>query len=373
MISKKIQEFAKKGLNQCYTNNGIYAGTHQFKDYWARDSMWASIGALKLKNYGVVKSNLMTFFKFERKGMIPLRVGNWSVFQTYLGLKSSKLWAKYSDHQNNSFTSDSTTLTIIVFCEYFQETNDVTFVKNNIPKIERVLSKLFILLDSDLLIKEDYYSTWMDGIKKRGKTFYSNILYYVALKNYLDLLNKLKLTSKLVTKKHLTELRNNLNETFWNGSYFTDWVGNNDADYFDTFANLIAIYFKFTTKEQSNSIFEFIEKKDLIKNSGMILKSYPDYNPKYISSYLKLVGLQGYCDSITYPWMSLFYFLNLKKTNKLNKTNNERLNRLFDLILKEGVIHECYSFNLKPYKNLIYKSEHPFAWACSYAILLTKE
>ena len=370
MSFEECKKIAISGLRECYGPNGFYAGLHQFKDYWSRDSMWTCLGALELNDIQIVKKNLQTFLKFEKDGFIPLRVGNKFIFQTFLGLKSKKEYPKYHEHQSNSISTDSNTLLIVALYHYVLKTNDLSFFKKHQEKIEKILSKILEFTNKNNLVQENYYSTWMDGLKKRGKIFYSNLLFYLAVKYYINLSNKLRTKSEQFTDKFLKDLEKSIRKTFWNGKYFSDWIGNNDKDYLDTFANLIAIYFDFATKNEKDSIFKFIKQNNIIRKDGTILKSYPDYSSKYISPFLKLIGLRGYCSIITYPWMSFFYFLCLQKEKKITKQDKNDIQNLCDIILRDRTVHECYTFKQKPYKTLWYTSEHPFAWACSFAVLL---
>ncbi len=370
MVFKKCFSLAVNNLRKCYGEDGIRAGLHQFNDYWSRDSMWASLGALIIGDYEIVRKNLETFIKAEKKGLIPLRIGNKFFIQTFMGLKSKKLHPNYYEHKSKTIATDSNTLLVIALYYYIRTTKDNDFFKKHHERIRRILQRVQEMTDDDSLIIEDYYSTWMDAIKKRGKTFYSNLLFYLAVKYYLELIRDNGINSERFSKKLLETIRNNIKKTFWNGTYFKDWVGNNDKDYFDTFANLIAVYFDFATNDEKETILDFIKKNNIIRNDGTILKSYPDYKSNYISLLLKLIGMKGYASAITYLWMSLFYFLSLKKEKKLMKEDILKMRRLCSLIIKDKTIHECYSFQLKPFKTLIYSSEHPFAWASSFAVLL---
>ena len=103
----------------------------------------------------------------------------------------------------------------------------------------------------------------------------------------------------------------------------------------------------------------------------MIKKTYPIYSEKYISPFLKFMGLKRYCIGITYPWMSFFYFLCLKKEKKETILSKKSLEKLCKIIVRDKEVYECYE-GLKIYKTLLYTSEHPFAWASSFGVLLFK-
>jgi hypothetical protein len=373
MSLAECKKIAVSGLKKCYGPRGIYAGLHQYRDYWSRDSMWACMGALELNDVQIVRKNLELFLNLEKNGLVPLRIGNRFFIQTFLGIKSKKEYPKYREYQNESVSTDANTLFVIAVYKYYEKTKDKKFLKKYYKKIEQILMRTYRFKDEYGLIEEDAYATWMDGLRKKGKIFYSNVLFYVAVKYYLEICRKTGLKSNSFSEKFLKNMENNIRTTFWNGMYFTDWLGNNDEKYFDTFANLVAVYFDFATGKEKASIFKFIESKKLVNESGLILKSFPEYSSIYISPFLILMGLKGYCSKVTYPWMSFFYFLCLKKENKLFEKNRLRLENLCKIVIKDGVVYETYNFKLKPYKTLLYTSERPFAWACSFAVLLLKE
>jgi len=51
-------------LRNSYRKDGIFAGRHHFSDMWARDSLFASLGALSVQDYHIVKKNLLTLIQF---------------------------------------------------------------------------------------------------------------------------------------------------------------------------------------------------------------------------------------------------------------------------------------------------------------------
>lgn len=366
----EVKELAIKGLRKCYGPYGIYAGTHQFRDYWARDGLWACIGGLRLQDMFHIKRTIRLFLHFEKDGYIPLRIGNKHFFQTYIGFKSTHLHARYREDKSENYSTDSATLLILALSEYLKKTNDHTFIIKYLPRVKKIIEGLMRHTNDERLIEEKHYSTWMDSIKKEGTIFYSNVLFYISLERFEDICNKMHLHSTLPSKKVLEIIKKNINKRFWNGEYFIDWIGNNDQEYFDTFANLIALYFDFTTPQQKKKIFQYIKDNNIIKEDGTILKSFPDYNEKYISEKMNAMGMRDYCSKITYPWMSFFYYACICKENG---KEDEGWDELCKRTIKDKDIYECYNQKLKPYKKLFYKAEHPFAWGCAFVLLTIRK
>ncbi len=353
---ERCRQIVIKGLRRCYGPKGIYAGQHQFKEYWTRDSMWACMGALELGDYSIVRKNLQTLLDYEDRGKVPLKVR-----KSWIPL-CQKLKPIFYSYLNKNHASDNNSLFLIVLSEYYFKSQDKRFIVKNLDKIYSAIN--YLLERAKGLIKEGEYASWMDGISKKGYLFYSNILLYAALSKLI------KIKEIRIHHGIIKELNKRINEVFWNGKYFIDWKGNNDKEYFSTFSNLLAVYFDFATKSQKKRIFEFIEEKELIKKDGSITKSYPYYSEKYIRPIFKILGMKGYCTEISYPWMSFFYFLCLQKEGMLKGRNKDRLKHLCDRIIKDRTIYECYDLDSKPYKTLLYRAEHPFAWGCSFAALL---
>ena len=76
-MTEKASRIATEELRACYQEGGIVAGTHHFTDYWGRDGFFASMGALAIQDFEVVRNMVDTFFDHQRAdGMIPYRVMN---------------------------------------------------------------------------------------------------------------------------------------------------------------------------------------------------------------------------------------------------------------------------------------------------------
>src|SRR4051812_35990251 len=70
-----------------YGTNGIYAGSTHFHDYWCRDSMFASFGALSLGDHEVVGAAVNNFLNNLRAdGHVAMRIGSKNQVLRYLGL-----------------------------------------------------------------------------------------------------------------------------------------------------------------------------------------------------------------------------------------------------------------------------------------------
>src|SRR2546421_8038241 len=90
--SKKILRMLslEEKLRGQYGRNGIYAGSTHFHDYWCRDSMFASFGALSIGDHEIVGLALTNFLENQRAdGHIAMRIGTKNQVLRYLGLPTS--------------------------------------------------------------------------------------------------------------------------------------------------------------------------------------------------------------------------------------------------------------------------------------------
>ncbi len=366
----EVKDIAIRGLRRCYGPYGIYAGRHQFRDYWARDALWTCVGALRLQDMFHIKRTLRLFLHFEKDGHIPLRIGNKHFIQTYLGFRSKKLHPRYEEDKSGNYSAESAALLILALSLYLEKTGDQQFINQYMPKARKIISRLTAQTGKDRLLEERQYTTWMDSISKEGYIFYTNLLIYLALEHFQKICKKMHLHPHIAEQENLDLLKKNINKKFWNKEYFTDWIGNNDKDYFDTFANLIAIYFDFANKTQKKKIFNHIKNNNIARKDGSILKSFPAYDEKYISKKMIALGLKTYCSKVTYPWMSLFYYACKFKEEK---KEDESWDNLCRKIIEANEIYECYDMEGKPYSTFLYKAEHPFAWGCGFALLTIRK
>ena len=72
----KAFDICKSILQNAYQENGINAGETHFSDVWLRDSCFASMGALCLKDIEIVNKALTKIIEHMKEdGQCPLRIG----------------------------------------------------------------------------------------------------------------------------------------------------------------------------------------------------------------------------------------------------------------------------------------------------------
>ena len=126
----RAYKIAVRCLRKNYSKRGILAGTNHFDDLWARDALFASLGALELGDFEVVKKVLLNLLKYQRAdGLLPFRVGVKSSLLKLMGFRSNKIVPAYYDELGHSEVKDSNSLAVILFGEYVKKSGDLKFAK----------------------------------------------------------------------------------------------------------------------------------------------------------------------------------------------------------------------------------------------------
>lgn len=347
-------DIAVRDLRACYGQEGIFAGLHHFKDYWARDALFACLGSLKLEDYDIVEKNLQLFIdNINKKGQVPLRIGRNIVG---IVLKKKKRYPLYSFDFNNKTTLDQNSLLIILSYEYYKKTGDKIFLSKNLDLLKKIMDWNFLNdKDDDLLIEEEGLSNWADSVRKKGKVLYTNVCHCHALKCMYEL-------SK--TKTYLDKyekVKKKINELFWSGEHYIDWIDEKKQyNYFSTDGNILAVLWDIADKEKSNHIEEASHVFEVHDVPSECV--HPRYPKKHISLPLKLIGLGDYHNGLSWMWLGCISAVAKKKVRR-EKDAKELIKKIEQIILKHNSVYEVYDNKGNPVKRLFYKSEFPFAWS----------
>ncbi len=375
-IINQALKVASDNLRACYGKHGIYAGLHHFKDYWARDSFFASYGSLAKEDYDIVRQNLDLFLKnINSQGQIPLRIGKsgLGIVLSYYGFaKYGKRKPIYDTDKTGKKTVDQNSLFIILLYEYYKATKDKNFLIKNIEKIEKVIQWNFLNdKDKDYLIEESKYCNWADSIRKKGKVLYTNVCHCHGLYCMSKIYEKIDITK---SRKYLDlhkKVKNKINELFWSGEHYLDWIdGKKRYNYFSTDGNILAILWNIASKEKARYIEEASHIFDVNEIPSQCV--HPNYPNKYVSLQIRLLGLGDYHNGLSWLWLGC---INAIAKNKIGMKKDavSLLRKISLLITKYRHVYEVYDKSGKPVKRLIYRAEYPFAWSSGLFIYAVKE
>jgi glycogen debranching enzyme len=363
-LLRKAHDIALSSLRSCYSKEGIFAGLHQFSDCWARDSLFSSWGALAIGDYAIVRKNLSLFLRNQhRNGQIPLRVGDYFIALKVLGINlRQSLKPRYSQDKYFSYPTDQNSLLIITCLEYLKTTKDKAFILENYDRLKKALRwNLRQDKDNDLLMEEGFYASWADSLRKKGKVLYTNVLFFQALASLSALSARLgRKQDSLYYSSLAKRLREKINQAFWNGRYYSDWIDAKRYDYFSTDGNLLAILSGLADRKQGLSIQRCIE--DFRLNEPPTKTNYPSYPSKLLSHIDSWVGIGDYHNGMSWLWLGCLDVVCKRKLG-LKAESHRLLSRISGTIIRHNGVYEVYEPDGKPVSRLIYRAEQPFAWS----------
>ena len=393
MLNSKLninttRDIVVSSLRSCYADYGILAGKHQFSYYWARDSFFASFGSLVLKDYDIVRKNLSLFLRFTKNGMVPLSIGDPTlkffiklVFNRHSFSQPKKLFPHYKNHylySRRTVPLDMGSLLIITMREYFDRTRDICFLRNNIKTLLKIInyydSYINNINENYKLIIDQPSSAWDDSIIRHSPSIYTNTLYYKALVDLNFLiqklgLNNLKGESSILSNKALSNkaamIKKSINTLLWNKNlgFYSDSL--EFRDYFSTPGNLLAIIFGVADKTKALKIIRYIDNNKL-NDPVPTRTNYPSFPSSKVYPFIKLVGLRGYHNNnLSWLWIGA---LELIARAKLGLEYESVFSRIVLVINNYKGVFEVYDKKGRPFKNLFYKAENPFAWSSGLLI-----
>ena len=373
----KAKEIMISSLRSCYDKRGIVAGRQHFSEYWARDSFFASLGALELnteKDINIVKKNLELFLDNTKNGKVPTLFDDLASIKLVLNMfnvrinkiRLKPIYTPLQPYFKKYPSIDVGFLLLSIIRAYYEKTGDIDFVKKNFKKLEDILhySETFLNKKTGLII-EHPSCAWDDSIMRDCESIYVNVLYYKAtfdLSYLADVINH-KNSSKGLIKKS-SEIKQRINDTLWNNrGFYSDSTCL--KDYFSTAGNLLAIIYNIADMKKSKQIIGFIDNKKL--NYPVPTRTnYPVFPMNRIHPLIRLIGMAGYHNN-DHAWLWIGALeLMARKKSKLDY--NEVLFNIVNTLLKYKEVYEIYNRNGSPFRGLFYKSEHPFAWSSGLLI-----
>lgn len=351
-------------LSSCITPLGFTAGAHHFVDLWARDSLFAALGANVAGMASESKKTIETFLRFQRPdGLVP-----------YLVLRSKHSPGKYFNrhryykepvahfrsHMSLGVVPDGGVMTIIAARAYIELTRDKRFLMRHYEAFVRA----FMWYGGRLrhgLIREWFQCEWADALLKSGNTMYTNVLYYKAA---VDLSWLAKRAGKPADAdffaKRAEEIRELLNTHLWTGSYYADWKDWKRRDYLAVHPNMLAVIFGLADKKRTASILK--AAKESAWNGWTMENSWPKYPVWRVPFFHSIIGMGDYHNGLIWLQPGILYALALHTAGKKREAKSV-LSGIEEKIISSGGVHEVYERTGEPVKRLVYRSEQPFAWS----------
>lgn len=364
-MEEQLLKEIRKNIIQTKSGPFLQAGQHQFQSFWTRDFCFASWGLSQVGEYDVVKNHLQFLMDHIRDDGLVARIieSQWSAITVLLNtvlrflpqaLRKNyhrrKLRAEYIG-EHGTLSIDSNSLVIISCFHYVKHSGDAEFLNKNREKIIKIFSFYENLKHLDL-VEQGNFEDWQDSAKRKGKTFYTNLLYWYA--------------GKLIRENGLMEFNTNrvkerIMETFFKDHIF---LSMEDSPVVSLGANYLAIIFGFYDHPH-----ELYQACDKLNFQNFPLCSQPNYPPHQISWTTKFVGLSHYHDQMFWSWI-----LGAKlKAEKTLFNEYRSLSVLEELFKRDQTIYEIYDEQFQPFITIGYKSEFPFSWGLGIILWALKE
>ncbi len=259
-------------LKKCSCEHGFYASLEKqanYKKIWSRDGVIAGLASVAAQEEDLIQTfrkNLDTLLKFQgKKGEIPSNVSPESGYVSYgmlVGRVDASLW-------------------YVIGCgKYFQHTGEKQFLDLHYSGICKVISLLecWEFNGKDFIFVPES-GDWADEMPRRGYLLYDQILYYLALEEFIKIKKAKKEKYKYWQRKK-DRLGKKIKINFWPGKVdekdkkyiyhkptFNQlrkdnafWLKSFDVNSrrFDAFANILTIISGIADKKQAKAVVKYI-------------------------------------------------------------------------------------------------------------------
>lgn len=309
-MEKKEKTYIKaiELLKSCSTKKGFVASIESEDDYyrvWARDSVICSLAVMmdsELTFNKTIKASLITLISNQHK---------YGQFPSNVNITTNKV-----SYGGNTGRVDPTLWTIIGFSQYIKRTGDIKFAKKYFKNIKKAMETLLAWeYNGKNLIYVPQSGDWADEYLQSGYILYDQLLYALALKEFIFICKKLNKNystweskRKLVYKTIRTNfwIQKKHNKKFvYNKTLFNNYLNKNKKqkfpfayfnsseinENFDGFALSLALLTNVFTKKQKESIFSYINQ---ITNKYSLIPAFLPVIDKKHKDYYKLKQAYSY-------------------------------------------------------------------------------
>lgn len=369
-----LWETARKSLesNSVQSREGrlTVAGGHQFKTFWVRDFCFSVPGLLALGQVQPVRSQIEICYRYQRRdGLIArgfdvvnpkVRVVAQTVrYEGDWDYASRRLKPEYYG-EHGTPAVDSNLLTLLASLQWMQKAGNRYFLENYSEQMERAFQFILNSREGDLLT-QPAFSDWQDSARRKGATFYLNLLFVRVLARLQEL------DIAWAALENLETWKRRLWDAFYDSEtgLFVSQIGRKQFSLETQLWCIEEDVFKGTVARETLW-------KNLLRSplwSSMPGRPVaPEYPSADVSWTTKLVGLRHYHDLFHWSWLmgeSLKVALLMNAQDEVTRISSA----LENLARKHGTIHEIYEMNgageLEPVIRPLYRSEYPFSWGAA--------
>lgn len=363
----------RSGLEQRPLANGetktiLCAGVRNFREPWARDFGFASLGLLALDEISAVRDGLDVFFTFQNEsGQFPVKVHATNIIDRYLhslfGREqpiTTPLRPKYIT-AHNTISLDGNCLLIIAALHYAQHIDEPDFLAQNWPKLERALGWLAEHKHADDgLLHQSAFTDWADSVGRTGRVLYTNVLYWKAVHEMAAAAQQLGYHDAAADySNQANALATAVQIYFWRDDlgYF---VTSQEYTFLSSSGNLLAIAWELASDEQAQTILDAMDRFGMADPVPTQVTHLP-YPKATIALENRLAGIPEYHTHAAWLWLGAWHVIALVKAGR-HQQAQKTLDRIYRVVVRDGVVHEVYGRNGRYLSTTWYTSEAPLTW-----------
>lgn len=358
----------------------LHAGYRNFRESWARDFGFASLGLLALEQHETVRQTLEAFFWHQTsQGRLPVKLHSLDFvtryFHSFLGREQSTegvLRAKYICAHGAS-SLDGQAMLVISALTYARKTMNLEFLKTHWGTLTMAMRWLETHETGEGLglLHQRSFADWADSVARKGFVHYTNVIYWKALSEMAEAAASLGMAVHSDMYRSKAEaVASAIQRFFWDEQlgYF---VTSESLPQLSSDGNLLAIAWGLATPEQSSSILRSMELAGMAEPVPTRVTSLP-YPRELIALENVLGGMASYHTEASWIWLGSWHVIALVRCGVLDKAK-ELISRISAVIVRDKQIHEVYGRNGEPMSSRWYQPEAPLTWnagmfiyACKY-------
>lgn len=348
----------------------LNAGWRNFREPWARDFGFASFGLVELNEIRALRETLETFLTFQRPdGQFPVKIHSTSVLDRYLHSLFQRQQPIYAPLRpkyktaHNTISLDGNALLVIAALNYLRRVNDDEFARTHWEALKQGLYWLEAqALEEDGLLHQGTFTDWADSIRRAGCIHYTNVLYWKAVHEFARDAAKYGMAddSDYFAVK-AEQLKSSINEHFWNDELGFYSTSRRFSHILSSSGNLLAVAWGLASESQAWAILAAMEAFDMANPVPTQVTNH-DYGRAFVAIENRLAGIPHYHTSAAWLWLGAWHVIALVRSGRLDEAQ-VLLERISQVIVRDGVVHEVYGQDGQPLSTFWYTSEAPLTWS----------
>lgn len=359
----------KKNIVKLQAGHFLSAGAHQFKSFWTRDFCLSSKGLIAIGRSDVLKEHLNYLINHCREdNLVPLYVDSMapvnrvlmaSVFKTFgLGRLSFKISDDIAPYYlvNNVFEAiDSNLMVLYASWVYRNSTQDMAWFDSQQPSLQKIFDFYNSKFEDGLIVQGEH-ADWQDSAQRKGKMFFTNLLYLHMGSEF-----------NFLTGAQQEALKLKIMDTFYEpiSGLFLSMAG---RDNISLEGNLWAI--EYGLMKDTKNLYESLRKHPLFTLGPCPgFATYPSYTKEDTYIQVKVVGLQEYHGNMYWSWLMGY---SAKVAFLMGDTANvaKLHSHIKRVLLRDQVVNEIYKHKseLPAFSSVFYRSEAPFSWGSAFIL-----